>query len=229
MSTPAETSSSDLETVSVAPDGVDEAYVELLKHAGLVSELSAPLMMVLSEVLTQGPQDLEASRIDLLARYYEAANDADAGTRRARADRFMLHHNEDLVDAHGVVDRFNGLVPEVDTIHLERIGGGEEGPLVLRCGEHLSAVTDDYDEELGENDIDLRALELVETVSVRGLVGAVNGLLARTDFDRRFVMLVADGRREVYVAVTSVGALSLLHEGVLDHDSEEWLVDYCAF
>ena len=81
--------------------------------------------------------------------------------------------------------------------------GGEGGPLVLRCGEHLSAVTDDYDEELGENDIDLRSFELVETVSVRGLVGALNGLLARTSFDRRFLMLVADGKREVYVAVPS--------------------------
>ena len=95
--------------------------------------------------------------------------------------------------------------------------------------EHLSAVTDDYDEELGEGDIDLRSFELVETVSVRGLVGALNGLLARTDFDRRFLMLVADGKREVYVAVPSAGALSLLHQRVLDHDSEEWLIDYCAF
>lgn len=213
----------------MAPDGVDEAYVELLKHAGLVEELTAPLMMVLSEIVEQGPQDLEASRINLLVRYYDAADDAEARARRVRADRFLLHDNEDLVDAHGVVERLNALVPEVDTIHLERIGGGEEGPLVLRCGEHLSAVTDDIDEELGENDIDLRSFELVETVSVRGLVGAVNGLLARTDFDRRFVMLVADGKREVYVAVPSAGALSLLHEGVLDHDSEEWLIDYCAF
>lgn len=229
MSTPAETSSSDLETHSVAPDGVDEEYVELLRHAGLVEELSAPLMMVLSEVLKQGPQDLEASRIDLLIRYYDAAGDADASARRVASDRFLLHKNDDLVDAHGVVERLNRLIPEVETIHLERIGGGEEGPLVLRCGEHLSAVTDDYEEELREGDIDLRSLELVETVSVRGLVGAVNGLLARTDFDRRFVMLVADGQREVYVAVPSAGALSLLHERVLDHDSEEWLIDYCAF
>lgn len=229
MSTPAETSSSDLETHSVAPDGVDEEYVELLRHAGLVEELSAPLMMVLSEVLKQGPQDLEASRIDLLIRYYDAAGDADASARRVASDRFLLHKNDDLVDAHGVVERLNRLIPEVETIHLERIGGGEEGPLVLRCGEHLSAVTDDYEEELREGDIDLRSLELVETVSVRGLVGAVNGLLARTDFDRRFLMLVADGQREVYVAVPSAGALSLLHEHVLDHDSEEWLIDYCAF
>ena len=145
MSTPAETSSSDLETDSVAPDGVDEAYVELLKHAGLVSELTAPLMMVLSEVLKQGEQDLDTSRVDLLARYYDAADDAEARERRVRADRFMLHDNEDLIDAHGVVERLNALVPEVDAIHLERIGGGEEGPLVLRCGEHLSAVTDDID------------------------------------------------------------------------------------
>ena len=168
MSTPAETPSSDLGTHVTAPDGVDEAYVELLKHAGLVHELTAPLMMVLAEVLKQGPQDLETSRIDLLVRYYEAAGDDDAAARRVRADRFLLHKNDDLVDAHGVVERLNQLVPEVDTIHLERIGGGEEGPLVLRCGEHLSAVTDDYDEELGENDIDLRSFELVETVSVRG-------------------------------------------------------------
>ncbi|MCA9536006.1 MAG: hypothetical protein KC593_20105 [Myxococcales bacterium] len=186
-------------------------------------------MMVLSEVLKQGPQDLEASRIDLLIRYYDAAGDADASARRVASDRFLLHKNDDLVDAHGVVERLNRLIPEVETIHLERIGGGEEGPLVLRCGEHLSAVTDDYEEELREGDIDLRSLELVETVSVRGLVGAVNGLLARTDFDRRFLMLVADGQREVYVAVPSAGALSLLHEHVLDHDSEEWLIDYCAF
>ena len=61
MSTPAETSSSDQETHSVAPDGVDEEYVELLRHAGLVEELSAPLMMVLSDVLREGATDLEAS------------------------------------------------------------------------------------------------------------------------------------------------------------------------
>jgi hypothetical protein len=229
MSTPAETSHSDLETHSVAPDGVDEEYVELLRHAGLVEELSAPLMMVLSEVLREGATDVEASRIDLLVRYYDASGEPEASARRVLADRFLIHDNDDLVDAHGVVEKLNRLVPEVDGIHLERIGGGEGGPLVLRCGEHLSAVTDDYDEELGENDIDLRSFELVETVSVRGLVGALNGLLARTNFDRRFLMLVADGKREVYVAVPSAGALSLLHEHVLDHDSEEWLIDYCAF
>jgi len=229
MSTPAETSSSDLETHSVAPDGVDEEYVELLRHAGLVEELSPPLMMVLSEVLRDGATGVEASRVDLLLRYYDASGDTETATRRVQADRFLMHDNDDLIDAHGVVEKLSRLFPEVDTIHLERIGGGEGGPLVLRCGEHLSAVTDDYDEELGENDIDLRSFELVETVSVRGLVGALNGLLARADTDRRFLMLVADGKREVYVAVPSAGALSLLHQGVLDHGSEEWLIDYCAF
>lgn len=232
----ADTDSVEVSITEIDTSGMHDehtAYVTQLKDAGLLVDLTEAMLHVLEEAVEDGPEAHHSTRdqraVSLLHAYYTASGDEDASKRRIEADRFFPHANEDLVDAHGIVDRLNELVPEVPEVHLERIGGGAEGPLVLRSGEDFSAVTDDYEEDLDADDIDLRGLDMIETISVRALVGALNGLLARTEFNRRFIMLQSDGAREVYVAVPSECALSLLHGGLLDRSSEEWLVDFCAF
>jgi len=105
------------------------------------------------------------------------------------------------MSAHQLLSSLAELNPEIGPVSLQRIGGAE-GPLVLRSGEHFSAVTDEDDEdaELG-------------TVAVRALVRALNALLAKAAVDERLVPLVPDEKRELYLGVTEQGAMTLLQGG----------------
>ena len=95
------------------------------------------------------------------------------------------------MSAHQLLSSLAELNPEIGPVSLQRIGGAE-GPLVLRSGEHFSAVTDEDDEdaELG-------------TVAVRALAAV----------DERLVPLVPDEKRELYLGVTEQGAMTLLQGG----------------
>jgi len=94
------------------------------------------------------------------------------------------------------------LNPEVAPVELQRIGT-DDGPLVLRAGEHFSAVADDDDDEEAEQG----------TVAVRALVRALNVLLDKAGVAERLISLVPDDSRELYVGVTQEGAMTLLKGG----------------
>ena len=125
--------------------------------------------------------------------------------------------------------RLGAITPELGPDTLERIGS-DDGPLVLRAGEHLAAVTDpEEEEELDTGPIDLSELEESATITVRGLVRAVNILLDRFGVRERLVPLPSDGRREAYGALPVAEAMTLCRAGALDVTNAERLFDLAAW
>ncbi len=177
----------------------DEDFLRLLNTAGLASELGLPeLSAIVSEL---GDSHVDVRRIDVLELYYRGDNDASVATRRRRSDRFFMHNDHFSVNAHQIVALLATVNPEIAPVQLQRIGA-DDGPLVLRAGEHFSAVTDEDDDEAE-----------VGTVAVRALVRALNALLAKANVEERLVPLVPDECRELYVGVTEDGAMTLLQGG----------------
>ena len=124
------------------------------------------------------------------------------------------------------------LTPELGTVELDRIGGGD-GPLVLKAGEHFSAVLDDYDEETDTEEYDLSEAAQhqrgVTMVTVRGLVRALNVLLDRHDVRERLVSLRGDDEREVYVALGVAEAAQLARAGFLEDENAEDMMELAAW
>ncbi len=212
-------------------DEEDLRYLEALRAAGVLAELeNEELLRVASEV---SESDAERRFVDFLEIYYAAAGDAEVGKRRRLADRFFLQKVGEPATAALLVKRLAALAPELVDVTLERIGRAN-GPLVLRCGEHMSAVLDDYEEETDAEDFDLREAEArkrgVMMVTVRGLVRSVNVLLARHEVTQRLIPLSGDDDREVYVAVRDVAAgLSLAKAGYLEVEDTRELFELCAW
>ena len=208
------------------PDDTDRAFMISLRDAGLLRDLTDPLLAVIQES-TNSMADSEARRMDLLSLYYRANGERSISKRRILQDRFFYYVSGEPVNAHGLVKRLAAVAPEVGAVSLERIGT-DDGPLVLRAGEHLSAVTDDdEDDQLDTGEVDLATLEA--TISVSGLVRAMNVLLERCEVRERLVPLPSDGRREAYVAMGVVEAMLLCRTGHLDEESPETLMDFCAW
>jgi hypothetical protein len=109
------------------------------------------------------------------------------------------------------------LNPEIAPVKLQRIGT-EDGPLVLRAGEHFSAITDEDDEDAETG-----------TVAVRALVRALNGLLAKAEVSERLVPLVPDDSRELYVGVTEEGAMTLLQGGCTELSAVAALREFASW
>ena len=107
-----------------------------------------------------------------------------------------MHSDDFAVSAHQLVEALASVNPEVAPVELQRIGA-DDGPLVLRAGEHFSAVIDEDDEGAEQG-----------TVAVRALVRALNALLARAQVNERLVPLVPGESRELYVGVTEEGAMT---------------------
>jgi hypothetical protein len=213
----------------------DLAFIGALREAGLVPDLAGAELARIARVI-DGKAGL-SRRIDLLEAYYEANGDAGIAKTRKLVDRFFCQHEGDPITTTTLLTALAELAPELGEIALERIGGGAEGPLVLRAGEHFAALLDDYEEHLDTGEVDLRDVEQVEReraagimmVTVRGLVRAVNVLLDRNGVRERLVPLRSDPPREIYVAVPLTEAIELARLGHLEDESPEEVMELCSW
>jgi hypothetical protein len=213
----------------------DRAFLVSLKRVGLLEALGeAELERLLSAARAEGALRATAAHggeagrhLDLLERYFSAADDVAAALERARADRFVIHHASSGENAHAVLRRVVSVAPEIGRLRFERIGT-DDGPLVLRLGEHVAAVDEDDEETRDSDEIDLSSLEAA-AVSVRSLVRAANVLLKREGVERRFVLLRCDGRREAFCAVDIEGAMELCSQGLVEERSASRLIEFGAF
>jgi hypothetical protein len=211
-------------------DEADVGFLDALKSAGLLGELDEEeLVRVASEVEETDP---ERRRVELLDLYYAAGGHTASAERRQRGDRFFLQRVGDPATAAGLVERLAGLTPELIDVGLERIGG-DDGPLVLRAGEHCSAVLEDYEEETDTDDFDPSEAEArkrgVPMVTVRGLVRALNVLLDRNGVRERLVSLRGDEEREVYVQLGVAQAMLLAKDGFLEDVEPEEVMDLAGW
>jgi hypothetical protein len=211
-------------------DEEDRVFLEAMQKAGLLAELDEEeLLRVASEVEST---DEESRRVEMLELYYSAAANGEASARRVGADRFFLQRVGAPATAASLVARLAALLPELGAVELERIGGGD-GPLVVRAGEHFSAVLDDYEEETDTGEFDVAESEqrkgAVPMVTVRGLVRAMNVLLDRHDVRERLVSLRGDEEREIYVALGVSEAILLARGGYLEDDDAEEVMDLGAW
>jgi len=211
-------------------DEEDMAFLDALQRAGLLADLDEEeLLRIASEV---EETDDERRRVDLLSLYYGAGGHADEARTRREADRFFVQSVGEPATAAGLVERLAVLTPELGTVELDRIGG-DDGPLVLKAGEHFSAVLDDYDEETDTEEYDLSEAAQhqrgVTMVTVRGLVRALNVLLDRHDVRERLVSLRGDDEREVYVALGVAEAAQLARAGFLEDENAEDMMELAAW
>lgn len=210
-------------------DESDRAFFEALQSVGLLAELDGDeLLRIATEV---DELDRDRRRVDYLALYYAAGGAEATAEARRLSDRFFLQSVGQPATAAGLVTRLAALTPELEGVVLERIGG-EDGPLVLRCGDHFAAVLDHFEEEADTDQIDLRDLEAdddVPMVTVRGLVHALNVLLERRGIRERLVSLRGDPHREVYVQLGMAEAARLLRDGYLEDDELEYVMELAAW
>lgn len=216
------------QTPPPTPADQDRAFADRLRRAGLLGELTDGLLEVLLErVDPRG--DEQARRLDLLTLYYEGGGDAEVASRRARSDRWLLHQDGEPSNAHAIVRRLAALAPELGPVSLERIGT-DDGPLVVRAGDHLSAVIDHEDDfDTGEIDLTELDADAGEMISVRGLVRALNVLLDRHQIRERWIGLASDGEREAFVALGVAEAMLLCRSGELEHASPEEVMEFAAW
>lgn len=211
-------------------DEEDRRFLEALREAGLMADLEEEeLLRVASEA---SDADVDARRVTMLEVYYDAGGDEAAGAARRGADRFFVQRVGEPATAAGLVERLAALASELEAVQLERIGG-DDGPLVLRSGEHVAAVLDDYEEETDTDEYDLAEAEArksaVPMVTVRGLVRAINVLLDRSGVRNRLVALRGDEEREVYVSVGVTEAVQLAQRGYLEDDDAEDVMELAAW
>lgn len=193
----------------------DQEFVSLLNAAGLACELDARQLAAIVSNISE--ERVDSRRMDILELYYGGNEDASVASRRCASDRFFVHHDRFSVTAHQIVAALADLNSEVAPVKLQRIGT-DGGPLVLRAGEHFSAVTDEED-ETGESG----------TVAVRALVRAMNALLSKSGVDERLVPLVPDDERELYVGVTEQGAMTLLQGGCTEISVVQALREFASW
>jgi hypothetical protein len=193
----------------------DEDFVRVLNAAGLARELDETQLSTITANLEESRVDCR--RMDILGLYYRGNDDASVAARRRGSDRFFMHNDYFSVNAHQLVSSLANLNPEIASVKLQRIGT-DEGPLVLRAGEHFSAISDEDDED------DERG-----TVAVRALVRALNSLLAKAEVSERLVPLVPDEARELYVGVTEAGAMTLLQGGCTELSAVAALREFASW
>ncbi|MBW1755903.1 MAG: hypothetical protein JRJ80_07005 [Deltaproteobacteria bacterium] len=193
----------------------DEDFVRLLNAAGLACELDTKQLSAIASNLDESR--VNSRRMDILGLYYRGNDDASVAARRRSTDRFFMHNDYFSVNAHQLVSSLANLNPEIAAVKLQRIGT-DEGPLVLRAGEHFSAITDEDDEDAETG-----------TVAVRALVRALNALLAKAAVSERLVPLVPDDSRELYVGVTEEGAMTLLQGGCTELSAVATLREFASW
>jgi len=193
--------------------------VNALRAKGLFAELSEEA--IATAVGRARLSDADALFLDLLGQYYAADGDAEASGRRINQDRYFAFRDGERANAHMVVQRLSALVPEVGMVSLERIGS-DDGPLVIRAGELLSAVTD-HESDIANDEVDLSEIEEDPRVTIQSLVAAMNVLLERNGVPERLVQLPGDGLREAYVAIGREPALELCASGLLEIEDPAFL------
>ncbi len=201
-----------MEAEAQIDESKDSEFVRTLQGAGLAADLDETELATIARTVQESQVDVR--RMEILESYYDGRGNPHDGTRRAKADRFFAHHERDAVTAHEVVARLAILNPEISPVHLQRIGT-DDGPLVLRSGEHFSAVADD-DDDGSEAD----------TVAVRAIVRAFNALLDRAGIEVRLVPVRPDDNRELYIGANKDGAAALLRAGYLESLTEESLAEF---
>ncbi len=225
QSSPPETQSSSASKPEAARSPVtadDQAYADALRGVGLAPDLVGEELVRVARKAR--PEPVIERTIDMIEAYYEANGDHALSQTRRSVDRYLCQRADEAVGTTALLNHLGALAPELGEIALERIGGGEEGPLVLRAGEHFAALLDDYEENLETGEIDLRDIEVArqgQAVTLRGLVRALNALLERFGVRERMVPLRSDADREVYVALPLTEALELARLGHLEEDSAE--------
>lgn len=211
-------------------DEHDRAFLEALRKAGLLAHLDEEELLRVASEVSDG--DVDARRVTMLEVYYEAGGDQAVARQRRRADRFFLQRVGEPATAAGLVERLAALATELEVVQLERIGG-DDGPLVLRAGEHVAALLDDYEEETDTDEYDLAEAEArksaVPMVTVRGLVRAINVLLDRSGVRNRLVALRGDEEREIYVSLGVTEAVQLAQLGYLEDDDAEDVMELAAW
>lgn len=200
----------------------DQSFADALRAVGLAPDLAGEELARVARA-ARSESGIERN-IDLIEAYYEAGGDEALSHTRRSVDRFLCQRAGEATGTTALLNHLGALAPELGEIALERIGGGDEGPLVLRAGEHFAALLDDYEENLETGDVDLREVEAAhqgQAVTLRGLVRALNGLLDRFGVRERLVPLRSDQDREVYLALPLTEALELARQGHLEEDNAE--------
>jgi hypothetical protein len=201
----------------------DILVVNQLCAAGLLTELDGnELQRIQRNLRGEGV----TRTLHLAFLYYDVAGDAEGSLRRRRTDRFFGYDEGERLTALQLLGRLAEVNPELDGMQLEQIG--DDGPLVVRCGDHVAGVVDDQDDDADTGEIDLSRGD-APTVTVRGLVNAVNRLLDRIGIRERLVALRSDGRREMYLAVTLATAMTLCREDLLEEEDPEELLEHAGW
>lgn len=210
-------------------DDEDLEFIEALQAAGLLIELDSDELLRLASEVDESDPDVRW--VDLLEVYF-GRGDEETCRRRRMADGYFLQRLGAPATAAGLVGRLSWLFPEIDGVSLERIGG-EDGPLVIRAGEHFCAVLDETEENLDTDQLDLRELDDDNSgppmVTVRGLVRATNVLLDRHGVRERLISLRGDDEREVYVRLGITEAMTLAQGGYLEDDDPEDVMELAAW
>jgi hypothetical protein len=197
-------------------DAGESGLVAGLQAAGMLRELSLSELDRITRALPE-EGDVVARRLTLLEAYYTAGSDAVTALRRRATDRWFMYHQGHGVGAPQLVQRLLGVLPEISGAHLERVGSGTLGTLVLRQGEHVCAIDDENMSRDG-------------SVSVQEIVRALNVLLDRKGVRARLVGLLSDGVREAYLGLPSLSsALALVEADYLTAPDVEALMSLTAW
>jgi hypothetical protein len=195
----------------VEPTPDELSFAAALRASGVASELDGE---ELSRAVNLIKSDAtRARRLDLLHAYYAAGGDALVSRRRQATDRWFSYCANDGLHVTQVLQRLLNVLPEIYGARIERVGG-TSGTLVVRAGEHVCALEDEQEE--GD----------MNTVSVAGLVRALNVLLGRQNVRARLVGVFGDGERETYLGAPSMAAaLSLAQADYLTVADAESLME----
>ncbi len=208
-----------------APAPEDLRFINELSANGLLSELDGD---ELRRILGASQAVSEAGRhLDILDAYYDGDGDDAVAERRCHEDRYFSLVDTQRIGANGICQRLAALCPLLDDCCVERIGS-DDGPLVIRSGDHVVAIIDDYEESLDTDEIDLRGLDDTPTVTVQAIVQAINTILDRIGDERRFVPLRGDVHREAYVGIPIDAAIDLCRAGFLELDTKVEVRAHCG-
>jgi hypothetical protein len=197
-------------TLALTPD--DCSFVATLRSAGLAAELEGAELARVAKHITGDTR--QARRLDLLSAYYAAAGDALVSRRRQATDRWFTYAASESTSVSLLLGRLLSVWPELPGARIERVGGSS-GTLVVRAGDHVCALEDELEDDAGSS-----------TVTVSGLVRALNVLLDRQGVRARLIGLFGDGKREVYLGVGSLAvALPLAHADYLTALDAEGLME----